>query len=100
MKRWKTECGTNVYSLVRQQTFKESSVFNTSIFSYIYDTKRIVQILGEDGSTTEATIDPDQEEAYNEETGTYNIHAGKYAVIVDVGPSYATRRQEAEEQWE
>jgi hypothetical protein len=61
----------------------------------IYDTKRIVQILGEDGSTTEATLDPEQQSAYNEETQEYNIHAGKYSVIVDVGPSYATRRQEA-----
>ncbi len=61
----------------------------------IYDTKRIVQILGEDGSTQEATLNPDQDAAFDEQNGEYNIHSGKYSVIVDVGPSYATKRQEA-----
>lgn len=67
----------------------------------IYDTKRVVRILGEDGSSKNATIDPDSPQAITEErdeTGAinkiYNLGVGKYDVTISVGSSYATKRQE------
>lgn len=70
----------------------------------IYDTKRIVRMLGEDGETDMAAIDPSQAEAvtkhYHPETKQeieriYNPGVGKYDVVVSTGPSFSTKRQEA-----
>jgi hypothetical protein len=69
----------------------------------IYDTKRIARIIGIDGETSMAKIDPNQAEPVRkieDENGIvidkiYNPGVGKYDVVVTVGPSYMTKRQEA-----
>lgn len=71
----------------------------------IYDTKRIVMILGEDGRESTVQIDPElsktplkeveTDEAEGEAKIIFNPAVGEYAVQSDVGPSYATKRQEA-----
>lgn len=68
----------------------------------IYDTRRVLRILGEDGSPDYATHDPRQGAAVNQVqnpiTGAietiYNLGVGRYDVRVDAGPSYGTKRQE------
>jgi hypothetical protein len=67
----------------------------------IYDTPRIVRILGEDGKEDKAHIDPTMQQAYLKQEGPegikeiYNPSVGRYDVTVSVGPSYSTKRQEA-----
>lgn len=68
----------------------------------VYDTERVVRILGEDGKADAAQINPEAPQAYTEEkslTGDvkkiYNPTVGRYDVTVAVGPSYGTKRQEA-----
>jgi hypothetical protein len=69
----------------------------------IYDTERVVRILGEDGTDKQVQLNPQLEKAYVQErdvlTGQineiYNPSVGRYDVAVAVGPSYTTRRQEA-----
>ena len=69
----------------------------------IYDTQRITRIIGEDGETKMAKIDPDQPMPVREirdEQGivmetVYNPSVGKYDVVATTGPGYATKRQEA-----
>lgn len=70
----------------------------------IYDTKRIARIIGLDGETDHAEIDPEQQEPVRKiqdpQTGAvikkiYNPGVGKYDVCVTTGPSYMTKRQEA-----
>jgi hypothetical protein len=68
----------------------------------IYDTARVVRILGEDGSDDKVQIDPQQEQAYTEQKGLdgaikeiYNPSVGRYDVTVSVGPSYGSKRAEA-----
>lgn len=67
----------------------------------IYDTPRLLRILGEDGKEDHAQIDPGQKQAYVKQQATtgeiqeiYNPSIGRYDVVVAVGPSYSTRRQE------
>lgn len=62
-----------------------------------YDTKRVIRILGEDGTATMATHDPDQEAPVNKSgaQAIYNLGVGEYDVTVESGPSYTTRRVEA-----
>jgi hypothetical protein len=72
----------------------------------IYDTQRIARIIGEDGDTDMAKIDPSQQEPVKrivdqqgiEIDKIYNPNVGKYDVVVTTGPSYSTRRQETREE--
>lgn len=81
----------------------------------IYDTQRVVRIVGEDGTEDFAKLDPEQPHAVGDGQGQpaqpqegtqkmsaeqaaqliYNPGIGRYDVTVEVGPSYETRRQEA-----
>ncbi|HEX5508934.1 MAG TPA: portal protein [Pseudolabrys sp.] len=68
---------------------------------HIYDTKRVIQILGKDGTQSKVTVDPALEQAIlQKQEGEvinvlFNPNVGKYEVESDVGPAYATQRQEA-----
>ena len=69
----------------------------------IYDTQRVARIIGIDGQTEMAKIDPQQAEPVRkivDEQGNiiekiYNPGVGLYDVRVTTGPSYLTKRQEA-----
>ena len=69
----------------------------------IYDTQRIARIIGMDGQTAMAKINPMQPEPVRElkdQNGItiekiYNPGVGRYDVVVTTGPSYLTKRQEA-----
>jgi len=69
----------------------------------IYDTRRIVRILGLDGKEQRAIIDPEMKEAYQEVpedkdvAGIFNPLMGRYDVQISTGPSYQTQRQEAQD---
>lgn len=74
------------------------------VYPKIYDTKRTIKIMGEDGSDSDILLDPDAKQAYEKrkaetdeaaEQVIMNPQIGKYDVISDVGPDFATRRQEA-----
>jgi len=67
---------------------------------HVYSRARVMRILGEDGSIRQANIDPSlpQASAYTDNPAVdsiYNPAVGKYDVVCDSGPSYATRRDEA-----
>jgi hypothetical protein len=68
----------------------------------IYDTARIVKILGEDGKMKSVSIDPDLPVAKGQIAdmsgkvqNIYNLGVGTYDVTVSVGPSFNTKRMEA-----
>jgi hypothetical protein len=69
----------------------------------IYETQRVVKIMAEDGSATDVTIDPKAEQAHQvrkaaiqnvAEQVIFNPNIGAFDVEVDIGPAFATRRQE------
>ena len=60
-----------------------------------YDTEKTARILGEDGSTKMVTLNkPYVDEETNQEV-LYDMKAGKYDVVTEAGPGFATKRQEA-----
>ena len=70
----------------------------------VYDTARVLRVLGEDGSTEFAQVDPaipramvEQEDMARKVRRIYNLGVGTYDVTCVAGPSYATKRQEAAE---
>ena len=76
----------------------------------IYDTERVIRILGENGEEEQVQIDPQAPQALQQQeqtqeqreqakdvdavTKVLNPKIGKYLVHADVGPAYSTRRQE------
>lgn len=73
------------------------------IIPKIYDTRRILRILGEDGIQTEIALDPSALREIQEQQSQdkkkiayiFNPGFGRYSVTVAVGPSFRTRREEA-----
>ncbi len=66
----------------------------------IYDTARVVRILNKDGSDKFVQINqPFQDKGANGQPieKIYDLTVGKYDVVVTIGPSYATEREEAVE---
>jgi hypothetical protein len=70
----------------------------------IYDTPRVIHIMAEDGTLSTVKLDPQAKQAFEQKRAAaadvieqviLNPTIGKYEVISDVGPDYATRRQEA-----
>lgn len=60
----------------------------------IYDTSRTARIIGDDGEQRVIKVN----QHFEDESGKpiiYQLDAGKYDVTVDVGPSFASKRQEA-----
>lgn len=62
----------------------------------VYDSARVVRILGADGEASMAHIDPEQPKASQQvgQRTIYNLGAGTYDVAVTTGPSFTTQRQE------
>jgi hypothetical protein len=74
------------------------------IIPKVYSGERIVRIIGEDGTETNVPVnqpfmkDGDEVLPLKEgmpAQGIYDLNVGKYDIVCDVGPSYATKRQEA-----
>lgn len=70
----------------------------------VYDTKRVVRILEEDGKSSEVMVDPTLEMAnaklpgpHGEALAVFNLSVGEYDVDIASGPSYTTKRQETAE---
>lgn len=75
----------------------------------VYTSDRVIRILGEDGKDARIVkIDPNQQQSITEGEGEegqeqldessriFNLFVGKYDVVVDAGPSYSTKREEAD----
>ena len=70
------------------------------IIPVIYDTPgRVLRVLGEDGDETHVQLDPSAAAAHQEALrgamAVFNPNVGRYEVVSDVGPDYATQREEA-----
>lgn len=68
----------------------------------IYDTKRQVRIMQQDGESENVEINTVNQEVINEETGkptlVNDLSVGKYDVETETGPAFATQRQESAQQ--
>lgn len=69
----------------------------------VYDTRRVMRIMAEDGQEQTVVIDPKAQQALqmkedaqlNRVKAIFNPNVGRYEVVVDAGPSYDTKREEA-----
>ncbi len=61
----------------------------------VYKGPRIARILGQDGSTEPVLLGPANGQTMIAGQRIYDVTAGKYDLVVEAGPSYTTRREEA-----
>ena len=71
------------------------------LIPHIYDTERVIQILDEDGTQQKVQVQPDAKKAFEikqEQQDVrevlFNPKVGKYEVESDVGPAYASQREQ------
>lgn len=98
----KGEVATSHYTMNRSIALRHTGRILLDLIPYIYDTERVIQILGKDGSQTKVKVQPDLKEAMQIQSERdqvtevlFNPKVGKYEVESDVGPAYASQRQEA-----
>lgn len=84
-----SDTGTVIYHDNLNQAIQECGRTCDELIPFTYDTPRIVKVLGPDGvEDTQAINDIGNPQSVD-------ITAGRYAVSVITGPSYATKRMEA-----
>lgn len=66
------------------------------LIPYYYDTKRMQRIIGDDGVPQMVEINAKQE-AGGVATVKNDLTVGRYNIVMDTGPGYATKREEAAE---
>lgn len=99
----RTDMGTYHYQSNFAKALRQGTRICIDLIPKIYDTRRIARAVGIDGEIEDVVIDPAQQvpmrEIKNEQgqliTKVYNPGIGHYDVVATVGPSFATRRQEA-----
>ena len=64
----------------------------------MYDTERVIRVIGEDGKVDVVSINTPAGEAVDGVNDVMNdVTIGAYDVSIDMGPSYTTKREEARE---
>lgn len=78
----------------RNMAIRQCGMILLDMFPRLYDEPRVARILGPDGQPDLVWI---KREAQGRDGNKYfyDLSAGKYDIVIDVGPSYSTRRQEA-----
>lgn len=77
------------------RSLRHAGIVLDNLIPFIYDTARIVNIVHEDGTHEPTKINQKFKDGDKEKH--YDLSTGKYSVVVETGPSYSTRRQEAAE---
>lgn len=77
------------------RSIKHTGRILVDLIPRIYDTARSARILGEDGTQEIVKLNQEHVDPDTGKPVLYDLSAGTYDVTVDVGPSYASKRQEA-----
>lgn len=87
---------TSIYADNMVKAITHTGCILVDMIPRIYDTQRIVRVLGEDGQEKMETINALVMTAQGPQT--YNdMTAGRYDVNVSVGPSYSAKREETQQ---
>lgn len=77
---------------------RHTGVILLDLFHTIYDTERVLRIIGEDGEASSVTVNQKRmNEAGVVDSVLNDITVGRYDVVMDTGPGYNTKRIESAE---
>jgi len=74
------------------RSIRQTGIVLLDLIPHYYDTKRVVRVIGEDGTPEAVTLN---EQSVGKVLN--DVTVGKYDVVMDTGPGYQTKRLEAAE---
>lgn len=102
-----TDTGTAHYGVHAADTMRYEGELYVQVIPKVMNPTKVQRILGDDGSPQMIRLaaSPDEKQAIMQDpaqmeglAGVYDLSSGSYDVLTDIGPSYATKRQEAADQ--
>jgi hypothetical protein len=98
------DVGTFVYIDNWSRSIRRTGAILVDLIPHVYDTERMIRIMGEDGKVDlkwiNKPIGPQemgQDGEMQEPQIENDVTVGAYDVVLEVGPSYTTKREEAKE---
>ena len=91
-----SDTGTFVYQDNFALGIQRTGQIINDLIPHIYDTQRQLRILGEDGKPDVVDINKPYIEG-GEDKIQHDVTVGSYDVMIEQGPSYATKREEAKD---
>lgn len=100
------DVGTIVYVDNWTRSIKRTGAIIIDLLPHVYDTERMIRIMGEDGKvdlkwinkpTGQRVMHPDTGQPTEDEKIENDVTVGAYDVVLESGPSYSTKREEAKE---
>jgi hypothetical protein len=88
------DVATYIYHDNLQAAIREGGRIINQLIPVVYDTARSIRVIGEDESVKIQRVNDPMD------PNTIDLARGRYDVVVETGPSYSTRRQEAAESME
>jgi len=92
------DTGTYVYIEAFGRAVQRVGEIVVDLIPHIYDTERTIRIVGEDGKVDALEINKEQLDPNGDGIATLilnDLTVGAYEVVVEMGASYATKREEA-----
>jgi len=89
------DTGTFVYVDNFGRAIRHTGRVIIDLIPHIYDTARTIQIVGEDGKPDMVQINQPAFNNFGLPTTLNDVTVGSYDVVVEMGPSYSTKREEA-----
>jgi hypothetical protein len=93
-RQMESDISTSIYSDNLQRSIHRCGQILIDLIPRIYDTARMVRIVGEDEQETLVSINSVAVDQVGNVVPVNDLKIGKYDVRVSVGPNYSTRRQE------
>lgn len=92
-RQMESDISTSIYTDNLARAIEQAGRVIVSMIPRVYDTPRMLRIVGKDGSQKQVEANVVQE-TIDGQSVINDLTAGKYDVRVTVGPNYTTRRQE------
>lgn len=90
------DTGTYVYHDNFALAIERTAEIINELFPKIYDTQRTIQIIGDDGTSSMKTIN-EAKMIGGIKKIQHDMTAGSYDVVMEQGPNYATKREQAQD---
>jgi hypothetical protein len=77
------------------RSIKHTGKILLDLIPKIYDTQRVMRIIGEDGQPDMVTINEQGQDEYGVQKVLNDVTVGEYDVVMDSGPGYISKRMQA-----
>jgi hypothetical protein len=98
------DVGTVVYIDNWSRSIRRTGEIIIGLMAHVYDTERMIRIMGEDGKVDLKWINKpmgmqeiDEKGVASGEKIKNDVTVGAYDVVLETGPSYSTKREEAKD---